>query len=287
MSTTPTRPETTEAQPPAPSLGTARWIPILFVILFLFGGYLVYANYHSQQVFHQQLTQTNSQLAKLDSSLQAQTDDLKAELDLTSQKLGITQAQLEEARRTSAVLRREQAMSSKKLQEQIGQVQQQTQASMGQLSTELGGTQSDLASTKASLNDTRSKLESTVGDMGVMSGLVAHNQQQLNQLIRLGQRNYYKFDLTKAKHPERVGPVMIQVSHVDVKHWRYNMYVTVEDKRIEKKDKTLYEPVQFYTDQAPAPLEIVVFHIRKNEVVGYLSTPKEQSSQQATATDPK
>ncbi len=286
MSTTPTRPETTEAQPPAPSLGTPRWIPILFVILFLFGGYMVYANYHSGQVFNKQVAQTNSRIAQLDSSLQAQADDLKAELDLTSQKLGITQAQLEEARRTSAALRREQALSSKKLQEQIGQVQQQTQASVGQLSTELGGTQSDLATTKASLNDTRTKLESTVGDMGVMSGLIAHNQTQLNQLIHLGQRDYYKFDIYRAKHPDRVGPIMIQVSHVDVKHWRYNMYVTVEDKRIEKKDKTLYEPVQFYTAEAPAPLEIVVFQIKKNELVGYLSTPKDQAKQAATTTDP-
>jgi hypothetical protein len=162
-------------------------------------------------------------------------------------------------------------------------VQQQTQAGMGQLSNELGGTKTDLDATKKDLAATQSKLEGTVGDMGVMSGLVAHNQKQLDQLIRMGQRDYFKFDLIKSNHPYRVGPVVVQVSHVDQKHWRYNMYVTVSDKRIEKKNKTLYEPVQFYTPDAMAPLEIVVYEIKKNEILGYLSAPKEQQGKQAAA----
>jgi uncharacterized protein (DUF3084 family) len=171
----------------------------------------------------------------------------------------------------------EQLQASRKLQQQIGQVQQQTQASVSQLSNDLGGTKTDLAATKQALNDTATKLDSTIGDMGVMSGKVAHNDQQLQELIRLGQRNYYKFDLRKAKYPTRIGPVMVQLTKVDTKHWRYNMYVTVEDKRIEKSGKTLYEPVQFYTSNAMAPLELVVFQMKKNEAIGYLSSPKEQS----------
>ncbi len=288
MSTTPTRPEMPQAEQPLPSYGTPRWIPILFVVLFLLGGYLVYANVHSRHGLEKQLSQSNGRIAQLDASLE-QSDsrirDLKAEVDLTTQKLGLTQEQLAQARRTASQLRREQLRTSAKLRQQIGQVQQQTQASMGQLSNELGGTKTDLATTKQVLNDTRTRLEGTVGDMGVMSGLIAHNKQQLAELIRMGKRNYYQFDLRKSRHGSRIGPIMLQVSHVDTKHWRYNMYVTVEDKRIEKKDKTLYEPVQFYTREAAAPLEIIVFQIRKNELVGYLSTPKEQPRQTASVPD--
>ena len=292
MSTTPTRPEMPQAEPPVPTFGTPRWIPILFVVLFLVSGYLVYAGIHSRQGLEMQLAQSNSQISKQGTALDkanSQIDDLKAELDLTSQKLGLTQTQLEAARRTAAVLHREQLQASKNLQSQIGQVQQQSQAGMGQLSNELGGTKTDLAATKKSLADTQSKLAGTVGDMGVMSGLIAHNQSQLNELVRLGQRDYFKFNLYKSKHPYRVGPIMVQVSHVDQKHWRYNMYVTVSDKRIEKKNKTLYEPVQFYTRDAMAPLEIVVYEIKKNEIVGYLSAPKElpQGKQSAAAPSTK
>jgi septal ring factor EnvC (AmiA/AmiB activator) len=286
MSTTPTRPEMPQAEPPVPTYGTPRWIPILFVVLFLVSGYLVYAGIHSRQGLEMQLAQSNSQISKQGTALDkanSQIDDLKAELDLTSQKLGLTQSQLAEARKTASVLRREQVQSSKKLQAQIGQVQQQSQAGMGQLSNELGGTKNDLAATKKDLAATQSKLEGTVGDMGVMSGLIAHNKDQLAELIRMNKRDYFKFDLFKSKHPYRVGPVVVQVSHVDQKHWRYNMYVTVSDKRIEKKNKTLYEPVQFYTPEAMAPLEIVVYQLKKNEIVGYLSSPKEQQGKQAAA----
>jgi hypothetical protein len=282
MNTTPARPE----MPQVPTYGTPRWIPILFVVLFLVSGYLVYAGIHSRQGLEMQLGQSNAQISKQDAALDranSQIGDLKAELDLTSQKLGITQTQLAQARKTAAVLRREQVQSSKQLQAQIGQVQQQTQAGIGQLSNELGGTKSDLDATKKDLDATRTKLESTVGDMGVMSGLVAHNQSQLNELIRMGQRDYYKFNLYRSKHPVRVGPIMVQVTHVDTKHWSYNMYVTVSDKRIEKKNKTLYEPVQFYTRDAMAPLELVAFEVKKNEIVGYLSAPKVQQAKQASA----
>lgn len=288
MSTTPTRPEMPQAEPPAASYGTPRWIPILFVILFLFSGYLVYAGIHSRQGLETKLAQSNSQISQLGTTLDkanSQIDDLKAELDLTSQKLGLTQAQLQEARKTSAVLRRQQAQASKQLQAQIGQVQQQTQASVSQLNDELGGAKTDLAATKASLNTTEAKLEGAVGDMGVMSGKIAHNDSQLQELIRLGQRNYYKFDIHKSKYPARVGPVMVQVSKVDTKHWRYNLYLTVEDKRIEKKDKTLFEPVQFYTSDPnlTAPMELVVFQMKKDEAIGYLSTPKSAGSQASAA----
>ncbi len=289
MSTTPTRPEMPQAEPPVPTYGTPRWIPILFVVLFLVSGYLVYAGIHSRQGLEMQLAQSNSQISKQGTTLDkanSQIDDLKAELDLTSQKLGLTQTQLAEARKTAAVLRREQFQSSKKLQAQIGQVQQQSQAGMGQLSNELGGTKNDLAATKKDLAVTQSKLEGTVGDMGVMSGLIAHNKDQLTELIRLNKRDYFKFDLFKSKHPYRVGPIVVQVSHVDQKHWRYNMYVTVSDKRIEKKNKTLYEPVQFYTPDSMAPLEIVVYQIKKNEILGYLSAPKEQPQGKQSAAAP-
>jgi uncharacterized protein (DUF3084 family) len=276
-------------QEEAPSFGTPRWIPILFVVLFLLGGYLVYSGMRSQQglqSLQSQLGQSNQQIGQLSGTLEksnTEIDDLKAELNLTSQKLGLTQTQLAEARKTAATLRQEQLAASQQLQAQIGQVQKQTATSMGQLSTELGGAKNDIASTQQGLQETRSKLESTVGDMGVMSGLVARNKDQLEDLIRLGQRNYYEFDLHRAKVPSRVGPIMLQLTKVDDKHWRYTMNVTVEDKRIEKKDKTLYEPVQFYTTKAPAPLEIVVYQMNKNEAVGYLSTPKEQPKQASAA----
>jgi hypothetical protein len=287
MSTPPSNPEP-QPQPGAhyeavgSSGGTPRWVPILFVVLFLLGGCLVFAGYHSNQNLQAQLTQTNQKVGDLGTQLdKANTTitDLRGELDLTAQKLGITEQQLQQARRTAQAARREQVLASRKFQQQLGQMEQQHSAEMGQLGGQIQSTQKDLDATK-------SKLAGTIGDMGVMSGLVAHNQKEVGELKRLGERNIFEFDLRKSKYPSRVGPIMVALRKTDTKHWRYTMDVVVEDKRIQKKDKTLYEPVQFYVQRAAIPYEIVVFKINKNQVTGYLSTPKEGATPASVTNAP-
>jgi len=218
-----------------------------------------------------QIAQTNQKLGDLGTQLDkanATVTDLRGELDLTAQKLGITEQQLDQARKTAQAARREQALASQKFQQQLGQMEQEHTAQMGQLGGQIQATQKDLEATKG-------KLERTVGDMGVMSGLVAHNRSELEELKRLGERNIFEFNLRKSKYPSRVGPIMVALRKTDTKHWRYTMDVVVEDKRIEKKDKTLYEPVQFYVERMRFPYEIVVYQVNKDQIVGYLSTPKE------------
>jgi hypothetical protein len=287
MSTPPSNPEP-QPQPGAryeavgSSGGAPRWVPIVFVILFLLGGYLVFAGYHSSQNLQAQLTQTNQKVGDLSTQLdKANTTitDLRGELDLTAQKLGITEQQLQQARRAAQAVRREQVRTSRKFQQQLGQMEQEHSAEMGQLGGQIQTTQKDLEATK-------SKLAGTVGDMGVMSGLVAHNQKELTELKRLGERNIFEFNLHKSKYPSRVGPIMVALRKTDTKHWRYTMDVVVEDKRIQKKDKTLYEPVQFYVQRTAIPYEIVVYTINKNQIIGYLSTPKEGAAPGSGASSP-
>lgn len=251
--------------------GAPRWIPILFVIVFLLGGYLVFAGHRSNQNLQAQLGQTSQRIGDLSTQLDKANStitDLRGELDLTAQKLGITEQQLDQARKTAQAARHEQMLASRKFQQQLGQMEQEHTAEMGQLGGQIQSTQKDLEATKG-------KLAGTIGDMGVMSGLVAHNKSELEELKRLGERNIFEFNLHKSKYPSRVGPIMVALRKSDTKHWRYTMDVVVEDKRIEKKDKTLYEPVQFYVERARFPYEIVVFQINKDQIIGYLSTPKE------------
>ena len=61
----------------------------------------------------------------------------------------------------------------------------------------------------------------------------------------------------------------------DTKRNRFTVEVMADDKRIEKKDKTANEPVQFYVaSKARQPYEIVVNQIAKDSVSGYLAKPK-------------
>jgi hypothetical protein len=66
------------------------------------------------------------------------------------------------------------------------------------------------------------------------------------------------------------------MTRLDPKKSKYTMTVFVDDKTIEKKDKTAGEPVQFYVAHARGvPYEIVVFDVGKSQATGYLSTPKD------------
>ncbi|MGC2419241.1 MAG: hypothetical protein WA434_15970, partial [Candidatus Acidiferrales bacterium] len=104
------------------------------------------------------------------------------------------------------------------------------------------------------------------------------------ELKRLGERDIFEFSLKKSKNPDHVGPIQVQLRKVDTKHYRYTLNVIADDKSIEKKDKTVGEPVQFYVRGARAPYEIVVFDLTKDTAKGYLSTPK--SAQAAPPSAP-
>jgi chromosome segregation ATPase len=148
------------------------------------------------------------------------------------------------------------------------------------VATDVTGAKKDIEATRSDLEATKTRLERASGDMGVMSGLIARNHDDLEELKRRGDRNYYEFTLQKAKTPQRVGPVQMALNKTDQKKSKYTMTVLADDKSIEKKDKTAGEPVQFYVKGTArqTPYEIVVFDVGKNQITGYLSTPKDAST---------
>jgi len=108
----------------------------------------------------------------------------------------------------------------------------------------------------------------------VMSGLIATNSKDLQALRDLGDRNYYEFTLSKGQLTKKVGDITLTLKKADPKRNRYTMEVLADDKRLEKRDKTINEPVQLYVSGDRQPYEIVVNQMSKDEVTGYLATPK-------------
>jgi hypothetical protein len=279
MSTTPNVPESRESYSYETS-PTPRWILIVIIVLFLLVGYLLYAAYATRTKVATDLGKANHDTARLTAQLEqtnARVAELKGQLEVTSQKLGLTQEELARARSLAQSIRKQQKESDERLVAKIGEVKQESETKIGQVSSELGGAKTDIETTKKDLEATKSKLERTIGDLGVQSGLIARNREEVEQLKRLGERNIFEFDLHKSKTASRVGPVQLTLQKADVKKFRYTMTVYADDKSIEKKDKTVNEPVQFYVKGARAPYEIVVFEVSKDRTVGYLSTPKESS----------
>jgi predicted nucleic acid-binding Zn-ribbon protein len=268
--------------------GTPRWIAVLFGVLALALVVLGYSGYSAQTRISGDLAKTQDQNKILSAQLDqanARLADLKGNLEVTQQKVGITQAELAKARSRAETIRNDQIASDQKLAGQLTQVQQESDQKISAVSTEVGGAKKDIESTRTDLEATKTKLERATGDMGVMSGLIAHNRDDLEDLKRRGDRNYYEFKITKGKTPQRIGPVQVTLTKTDAKKAKYTVTVFVDDRSIEKKDKTAGEPVQFYVKGSArmAPYEIVVFDVAKNEINGYLATPKDAGSGSSAA----
>jgi septal ring factor EnvC (AmiA/AmiB activator) len=270
--------------------GTPRWIAVLFGVLFAAVAVVAYVGHTAQSKLESDVSKQEDQNKVITAQLeQANTRlaDLKGHLEVTEQKIGMTRAEVAQANSRAEAIRKDQINSDKKLTDQLGAVQKESEEKIGAVATDVTGAKKDIESTKSDLEATKSKLERASGDMGVMSGLIARNHDDLEDLKRRGERNYYEFTLKKAKAPQRVGPIQLNVNKTDQKKSKYTMTVFVDDRQIEKKDRTAGEPVQFYVGSSrSAPYEIVVFQVGKDQLTGYLSTPKEGGATAAPAATP-
>ncbi len=273
------------------STGTPRWIAVLFVVLIAALAVFGYFGYSTESKLSQDLSKQQDQNKILTAQLdQANTRiaDLKSKVEITVQRVGLTQSELAQAKSRAEAIRKEQQASDLKLTTQLIQAQKENDEKIGAVATEVGGAKKDIEATRSDLEATKGKLERSLGDMNVMSGLIAHNRDDLDELRRRGDRNYYEFTLQRSKNAQRVGPVQMSLSRVDQKKSKYTMTVFVDDRAIEKKDRTSGEPVQFYVKGSSrmAPYEIVVFDVGRNQINGYLATPKDGSAAAPAAAAP-
>jgi ribosomal protein L29 len=215
-------------------------------------------------------TVSNAQIAELAKRMQS----AEADSETLATQLGMTKKELAQR---SAELQREQVAqraSQQRLADEQKQQISQVNGEVASVKTDVGGVKTDVASTKAELAATEAKLQSTVGDLGVQSGLIATTRSDLEVLKHKGDRNYYEFTLVKGAQPQPVGTVSLQLKKTDQKKGKFTINVTADDKTIEKKDKNIAEPIQFYTGRDHLLYEMVIWSVDKKQAVGYLSTPK-------------
>jgi chromosome segregation ATPase len=220
---------------------------------------------------------------KIDSSEQVQSSRRSVET-LQSQlhqqqmqaKEAVGEAKIEAERKVQAL--QEKVAAEQKVQEAaISQVKATAETATTQIasvSTDVGAVKTDLGTTKSQLEQTISSLKRAQGDLDGHSTLIAKNGDELKALRELGERNYAEFTINKGKQFTRVADVMIELKKSDVKKNKFTIEITADDKTVEKKDRNVNEPIQFYTSKARQPYEIVVNSVKKDAITGYLATPK-------------
>ncbi len=249
-------------------------VALLAAIAGLIWCYVLGGRLANQQAELAAAKQTNAQLAanlrETDARLRVATDDL-------GKSLGVTQKQMDA--QAQRILRREQAeeANSKRLENAQQQTAQQVSAVSGEVSnvkTDVGGVRTDLTKTQGDLANALSQLQSMKGDLNNQNTLIARNHGELVLLQHRGDRNYYEFTLQKGRR-KPVGTVSLELRSANPKKSQFTLYVFADDKRYEKKNRDVDEPLQFYSGKTPELYEVVVNSIRsKNEISGYLSVPK-------------
>ena len=210
--------------------------------------------------------------------LQALNDDVNGKYDNASAALKRARA---DAQKTSKEFSAQLEEQQKAVGSEIGQLKDATSSATAKLNedvtgvkTDVGAVRTDLSAAQTDIQKTGADLKRAMGDMGVMSGLIATNSKDLQALRELGERNYFEFNLEKGAMTKKIGNLTLTLKKADPKRNRYTVALVSDDKLVEKKDRTINEPVQFYSSNSRQPSEIVVNEIKKDGIVGYVSTPK-------------
>jgi hypothetical protein len=245
-----------------------KWILLALALIYVAGSlYFIFDLRGRLDQINKEQTASKIQLADLGKRMQsAEADD-----ETLAQQVGLTKKEMVSR---SAELMRQQRASEARLAEQQKQEISAVSGEVAGVKTDVGGVKTDVASAKADLEATKAKLQSAIGDLGVQSGLIANTRGDLEILKHKGDRNYYEFTLIKGAKSQPVSTVGLQLKKTDVKKGKFTLDVTSDDKTIEKKDRNVSEPIQFYSGRDRMLYELVVWTVDKNKATGYLSTPK-------------
>ncbi len=212
------------------------------------------------QALNQRLTQTEEVNTQLQNELVAVTDKMK-----------MTQGEVTKARRQNSEIRDDYSKRLTSVQSELaGKANAEDVKSLG---GDVNGVKSELESAKNNLDMTRTEFGT----------LIARNHDEIDQLRRVGERDYFEFTLTGKGNRSKVGDLMVELRATNVKKNQFTVALYVDDLRLEKKNRAIDEPIYFYTRGTRVPLELVVNQIGKDKVVGYMSIPKAQSAQASAA----
>ena len=214
-----------------------------------------------------------------------QTTDIQDDLTLVTKHLQITQGQLKKARQEAQQIRDDSKTQIAALNDSVT-TQLATKASAEDVTAvtgQVGVVRTDLDATKTDLNDTKNNLQMARSELGT---LIAKNHDEVDELRKLGERDYTEFTIDGRNKDQKVGNVTLTLRNADPKKNKFDVTVVADDKRTDKKGRNINEPIFLYAQGSRrAPMEIVVNAIDKNKITGYLSVPKVNQPQATASTN--
>jgi len=264
----------------------------LLLVLLVAVGFLLYDSYKFQQANRADMDRIAEQIRILDKTGEARISTLKGEISETRQSveqgIGSTKAELKktaqqmqmEGQRTKAEL--SEAISSKADTTAVQAIKSEADTKIGQVSSEVGGVKTEVGVVKTDLASTRRDLEGTqrqlVDVRDTLTAAVAKNSSELDVFRRKGERDYFEFTIPKKNQTTKVEDIRIVLKKTDPKKGKFTIDILVDDNRLEKKDRNVNEPLQFLVGKNRLRYELVLNWVQKDQAGGYLSIPKEKTS---------
>ena len=265
-----------QAPPPAAPASGGKILLALVIVLLALTLVNLYLVITARQQFTESAAKQNDQLNLLTRRMDSSDEryaQLSGKFQVTTEKLGLTQQELNRARSLASNIQKQQqatvqqlneAIAKKASAEEVNQLQTDASAKFGNLSGDIAGTKKELEETRQALT----------GAKGELSGAIARTHDELVALAHRTDRDYFEFNLGRKGSRQKVGTVVVELAKTNPKKNQFTVNLYFDDKRTERKDKAVNEPVYFYVQGAPSALELVVNKLSRESVAGYLSAPK-------------
>jgi hypothetical protein len=251
-----------------------------------------YGLFSINDTFNNRIAEMESAMEQSQSAAEKRLTNVSSDVALINDRVGVTAVELKAARDAAQTLRQQQERAERELANQLASkanstdvevlreeattkltaLQEDSNAKIGTVAGEVTGVRQELTATREDLD------RRLVDVKNVLSEGIARNSGELAELRKKGERDYFEFDIRKnSKQPlQRVADIQMGVTKTDAKKGKYTAIVQVDDSRLEKKDRTVNEPMQFLVGRDQLRYEIVVNSVEKDRIRGYVSVPKDK-----------
>jgi len=289
----------TASVPPAPprQSNTLLFVAIAVCLVLIAG--IGYSSYSSRTILEQRIASLEKDLNDQMKAVKTNATDIASDVDVVTKRLGVTTQELENSRKFAEKLKADQEKAQAQLAStanelatkanatEVAEVRQEATTKLAEVQqssdTKIGNVSGEVTKVAANLDATRADLAASRREISdvrtTLSQQIARNSGELSDLRKKGERDFFEFDITKPKKSTdmaRVGDILLQLRRTDTKKAKYDVLIQVDDSKLEKKDRTANEPVQFLVGRDKLRYELVVNFVDKDRIRGYLSTPKDK-----------
>jgi hypothetical protein len=254
-------------------------------------GIQTYAMVSTRSTLNDRLASLESEIQSVRATTASQATQITSDLGVITSRMGVTAQELQDARRSAEQFKQEQAKTAARLNSELQQHSKavdnlRTEAStkiaqvQEQATTQIGAVSGDVQTVKVDLDATKTDLAASRREMTDMRDSlgreIARNSNDVAELRRRGERDYFEFDIPKSKSMERIADIQVQLRKTDAKRKKYDLTLMVDDSKLEKKEQLVNEPVTFLVGRDRLRYELVVYAVDKDRIRGYVSTPKDK-----------